>query len=89
MNNKIVVFIFFLSIHNILAQSLSPTVINHSGFNYDRLAYIDTVMKSYIDKNLMVGDVVIVVKDNNEGRQYLQDNESDQSHNECGNYAAF
>lgn len=47
-----------------MAQPLSPIVKKHMGIDYTRLAQIDTLMKNYIDKNQMAGDVVLVVKDN-------------------------
>ncbi len=46
------------------AQVLSPTVVRHSGFHYDRLARVDSVLKQYVDNNWLAGAVVLVVKDN-------------------------
>ncbi len=57
-------FLVVLAVQNGMAQPLSPIVKKHSGIDYTRLAQIDTVMKNYIDKNQMAGDVVLVVKDN-------------------------
>jgi len=57
-----ILYLFALQIA--IAQTLSPTVVKHSGIHYDRLAQIDTILKQYVDKNWMVGAVVIIVKDN-------------------------
>lgn len=57
------VFIFICPTR-IDSQTLSPMVKPHSGFNYERLAQIDTILKHYEDKNWLVGEVVLVIKDN-------------------------
>ena len=57
-------FLFFFTLLNAIAQTLSPTIVKHSGINYERIAQIDTILKHYEDKNWLVGDVVIIVKDN-------------------------
>ncbi len=45
-------------------QTLSPTIKQHNGFSYERLALIDTVLKDYVAKNWLAGAVVLIVKDN-------------------------
>jgi CubicO group peptidase (beta-lactamase class C family) len=57
-------FLVFFVLQTAIAQILSPIVVKHSGINYERLAQIDTLLKQYADKNWLVGDVVIIVKDN-------------------------
>ncbi|MEJ8844904.1 serine hydrolase domain-containing protein [Lacibacter sp. H375] len=54
----------FFALHCAFAQTLSPIVKQHNGFNYQRLAQIDTILKNYQDQNWLVGAVVIIVKDN-------------------------
>jgi len=56
--------LYFFALQIAFAQTLPPTVVRHSGIHYDRLAQIDTILKQYVDKNWMVGAVVIIVKDN-------------------------
>jgi len=46
------------------AQVLSPIVKLHPGFDYARLAQIDSISKQYVDNNWLVGSVVLIVKDN-------------------------
>jgi CubicO group peptidase (beta-lactamase class C family) len=58
------IFLVFFNLQIAIAQTLSPTIVKHSGVNYERLAQIDTLLKHYEDKNWLVGDVVIIVKDN-------------------------
>jgi len=58
------IFLVFFNLQTAIAQTLSPTIVKHSGVNYERLAQIDTILKHYEDKNWLVGDVVIIVKDN-------------------------
>ena len=57
------IFLVVFTSQNAIAQTLSPTIVKHSGVNYERLAQIDTLLKHYEDKNWLVGDVVIIVKD--------------------------
>src|SRR6478672_2690179 len=52
------------ALQSAIAQTLSPTVVKHSGIYYERLGQIDTLLKQYVDKNWLAGDVVIIVKDN-------------------------
>jgi CubicO group peptidase (beta-lactamase class C family) len=47
-----------------IAQTLSPIIVKHSGIHYERLAQIDTLLKDYVNKNWLVGAVVIIVKGN-------------------------
>src|SRR6185295_16424489 len=58
------IFLVFFVLQTATAQTLSPTVVKHSGINYERLAQIDTLLKQYVDKNWLIGAVVIIVKDN-------------------------
>ncbi|WP_462248755.1 serine hydrolase domain-containing protein [Ferruginibacter sp.] len=58
------IFLVFFTLQTAIAQTLSPTIVKHSGVNYERLAQIDTILKYYEDKNWLAGDVVIIVKDN-------------------------
>ncbi len=58
------IILVFFTLLTANAQTLSPTIVKHSSFNYERLAQIDTILKHYEDKNWLVGDVVIIVKDN-------------------------
>jgi CubicO group peptidase (beta-lactamase class C family) len=46
------------------AQILSPIQKSHPQMDDRRLAYIDTVMEEYIQKNWLVGSTILVVKDN-------------------------
>ena len=64
MKKLLSIFLFFFTLLNAIAQTLSPTIVKHSGINYERIAQIDTILKHYEDKNWLVGDVVIIVKDN-------------------------
>jgi CubicO group peptidase (beta-lactamase class C family) len=64
MKNVFFISLFFSSI-SLFGQSLSPNIIkNNPNVNYAHLAYIDSVIKPYIDKNHLVGAVTLVVKDN-------------------------
>jgi len=57
-------FALLLVILTGFAQVLAPTIKFHSGFDYKRLAMIDSISKQYVDNNWLVGSVVLVVKDN-------------------------
>lgn len=57
-------FLCLLALQTALAQTLSPTIVKHSGIHYERLAQIDTLLKQYTDKNWLAGAVVLIVKDN-------------------------
>jgi CubicO group peptidase (beta-lactamase class C family) len=46
------------------AQILSPIQKSHPQMDDKRLAYIDTVMEEYIQKNWLIGSTTLVVKDN-------------------------
>lgn len=58
------IFLVFFALQFAIAQTLSPTIVKHSGVNYERLAQIDALLKQYVDKNWLAGAVVIIVKDN-------------------------
>jgi CubicO group peptidase (beta-lactamase class C family) len=58
------IFLVLFVLQTAIAQTLSPIIVKHSGIHYERLAQIDTLLKHYENKNWMVGDVVIIVKDN-------------------------
>ena len=65
MKKLLSIFLAFFALQTAIAQTLSPTIVKHSGIYYERLAQIDTLLKHYEDKNWLVsGDVVIIVKDN-------------------------
>jgi CubicO group peptidase (beta-lactamase class C family) len=64
MKKLLSIILVFFTLQTVIAQTLSPTTVKHSGVNYERLAQIDTLLKQYEDKNWLVGDVVIIVKDN-------------------------
>ena len=55
-------FLLLFAIQTTIAQTLSPTVVRHSGIHYERLSQIDTLLKQYVDKNWLAGAVVLVVK---------------------------
>lgn len=64
MKNVFFISLFFSSI-SLFGQSLSLNIVkNNPNVNYAHLAYIDSVIKPYIDKNHLVGAVTLVVKDN-------------------------
>lgn len=59
-----IVSLLFVSV-SLLGQTLSPNIVkSNPNVNYAHLAYIDSVIKPYIDKNHLVGAVTLVVKDN-------------------------
>jgi len=58
------IILAFFILQTGFTQTLSPTVVKNSSIHYDRLAQIDTLLKQYVDKNWLVGAVVIIVKDN-------------------------
>ena len=64
MKKLLSIFLVFFTLQTAIAQNLSPTIVKHSGVNYERLAQIDTILKQYVNKNCLVGAVVIIVKDN-------------------------
>lgn len=64
MKKLLSIFFVFFVLQTAIAQNLSPVVVKNGGINYQRLALVDTVLKQYVDKNWLVGAVVIVVKDN-------------------------
>jgi CubicO group peptidase (beta-lactamase class C family) len=60
---KNILFFIFVSFAA-SAQILSPIQKSHPQMDDKRLAYIDTVMEEYIQKNWLVGSTTLVVKDN-------------------------
>lgn len=64
MKKILILILVSIALHTAHAQTLSPAVVKHSGINYDRLSQIDTLMNRYIASHWLVGDVVIIVKDN-------------------------
>lgn len=64
MKKLLLVLLVGFILQTAIAQTLSPTVVKSSTIHYDRLAQIDTVLKQYVNKNWLVGAVVIVVKGN-------------------------
>src|SRR5690606_14780659 len=55
--------VLLLSIQPALSQSLSKTVEKHNGIDYDRLERMDAVLGEYLEKDWLIGAVVLVVKD--------------------------
>jgi CubicO group peptidase (beta-lactamase class C family) len=64
MKNALSLLFIFLFLQSSISQTLSPVVKPHPGFDYVRLAQIDTVLNQYIHNKWMAGAVVLVVKDN-------------------------
>lgn len=64
MKKLLSIFLVLFALQTTNAQTLSPTVVKHSGIHYGRLAQIDTLLKLYADKTWLAGAVVIIVKDN-------------------------
>ena len=60
--NKILFFL--LAGFAATAQILSPIQKSHPQMDDKRLAYIDSVMEEYVQKNWMVGSTTLVIKDN-------------------------
>ncbi|MHA8050355.1 serine hydrolase domain-containing protein [Aquirufa sp. ROCK-SH2] len=64
MKNLFTYCLLFLSL-SLFGQTLSPNIIkNNPHINYAHLAYIDSVIQPYIEKNHLIGAVTLVVKDN-------------------------
>ena len=61
---RLLPLLFFFVLQTVIAQTLSPTVVKHSGINYQNLSRIDTLLKQFVNNNWLPGAVVIVVKDN-------------------------
>ncbi|MEQ1677348.1 MAG: serine hydrolase domain-containing protein [Chitinophagaceae bacterium] len=64
MKKSLSLLLFILTLQGAFAQTLSPVIKKHAGFNYENLAQIDTLLKNYANKNWLAGAVVIIVKDN-------------------------
>lgn len=64
MKNSLSILFLFIFLQNSVSQTLSPSVKLRSDINYERLTKIDTILKSFVDKNWLVGAVVLVIKDN-------------------------
>ncbi len=58
------ILFFLLTCFAASAQILSPIQKSHPQMDDKRLAYIDSVMEEYIQKNWMVGSTTLIVKDN-------------------------
>ncbi len=58
------ILFFLLTCFPASAQILSPIQKSHPQMDDKRLAYIDSVMEEYIQKNWMVGSTTLIVKDN-------------------------
>jgi CubicO group peptidase (beta-lactamase class C family) len=58
------IFFFLLTSFAASAQILSPIQKSHPQMDDKRLAYIDTVMEEYVQKNWLIGSTTLVVKDN-------------------------
>lgn len=55
--------VLLLSMQPVLSQSLSKTVEKHNGIDYARLQRVDAVLGEYLEKDWLVGAVVLVAKD--------------------------
>jgi len=64
MKNALSILLLFLFLQNSVSQTLSPSVKIRSDINYEKLTQIDTILQSFVEKNWMVGSVVLVIKDN-------------------------
>lgn len=64
MKKLLSIFFVFFTLQTAIAQTLSPTIVKHSGINYEHLAKIDAILKQYVENKWLVGDVVIIVKNN-------------------------
>lgn len=64
MKKLLSILVVFFALHTGTAQTLSTTIVKHSGIHYERLAQVDALLKQYEDKNWLVGAVVIIVKNN-------------------------
>lgn len=58
------ILFFLLTCFAASAQVLSPIQKSHPQMDDKRLAYIDSVMEEYVQKNWMVGSTTLIVKDN-------------------------
>ncbi|HLO54964.1 MAG TPA: serine hydrolase domain-containing protein [Saprospiraceae bacterium] len=64
MKNILAIAFVFYALQMAVSQTLSPVITLHDGIHNNRLSEIDIIMKDYVDKNQLVGAVVMVVKDN-------------------------
>lgn len=64
MKNFLTIAFVFCALQMAVSQTLSPVITLHDGIHNNRLSEIDIIMKDYVDKNQLVGAVVMVVKDN-------------------------
>src|SRR5690606_11724575 len=56
--------LFLLGLQTALAQILSPTPLQHGDIDYGRLAQVDVLLQEYLERQWLVGAVVLVAKDN-------------------------
>jgi CubicO group peptidase (beta-lactamase class C family) len=65
MKKQYLLLLFLLiALQTSFAQVLSPLIKPNASFDYKRLARVEAISKQYVDKNWLVGSVVLVVKDN-------------------------
>ena len=64
MKNILSIAFVFCILQMAVSQTLSPVIKLHDGIQNNRMFEIDNIMKDYVDKNQLVGAVVLVVKDN-------------------------
>jgi CubicO group peptidase (beta-lactamase class C family) len=64
MKNFLTIAFVFCALQMAVSQTLSPVTKPHDGIHNNRLSEIDNIMKDYVDKNQLIGAVVMVVKDN-------------------------
>ena len=64
MKNLIGLLLVLLTLRTVSGQTLSPTPVKHNDIDYDRLSQVDTLLKRYLDRDWLVGSVVLVAKDN-------------------------
>lgn len=55
--------LLLLPLQPVISQTLSKSVETHSGIDYGRLERLDALVGEYLEKDWMVGAVVLVVKD--------------------------
>ncbi|MHA8071955.1 serine hydrolase domain-containing protein [Aquirufa ecclesiirivi] len=64
MKKHLLILLLFCISFSHYGQVLSPSIKPHPSIDNQRLAYVDTVLKQYVDKNWLTGAVTIVIKDN-------------------------
>jgi len=60
----LILLMCFIGLQASFTQVLSPEIKTNPGIDYKRLALVDSISTHYVDKNWLVGSVVLVVKNN-------------------------